>query len=164
MSVGCKIKVIVTFIQELILRSKNVVVSRRVNTRLQRLPCHTLTVDHLENLPGCAQQNILNLLSTQRNPTVLAKLLRGRNTYISSLHRCKKIHPCWKSSNLVTGCGWLGRRIVSMAAIKKDHTLSSHWRGMMDDYLKVWQVLHWWGSSHYPSSSAPPLSVFFFLS
>lgn len=32
-----------------------------------------------------------------------------------------------------------------MAAIKKDHTLSSHWRGMMDDYLKVWQVLRWRG-------------------
>ena len=43
-----------------------------------------------------------------------------------------------------------------MAAIKKDHTLSSHWRGMMDDYLKVWQVLRWWGSSHYPSFSRRP--------
>lgn len=30
--------------------------------------------------------------------------------------------PRHKSSNLVTGCGWQWRRIVSMAAIKKHHT------------------------------------------
>lgn len=42
-----------------------------------------------------------------------------------------------------------------MATIKKDHTFSSHWRDMMDDYLKVWQVLQWWGSAWYPSHSAP---------
>lgn len=46
-----------------------------------------------------------------------------------------------------------------MAAIKKDHTLSGRWQGMMDDYLKVWQVLHRWGSSHSPPPH--PLSLSF---
>ena len=66
------------------------------------------------------------------------------------------MYPRCNSSNLVTGCGWRGRRIVSMATIKKDHTLPSHWRDMMDDYLKVWQVLQWWGGSHYIFPALPP--------
>lgn len=40
-----------------------------------------------------------------------------------------------------------------MAAIKKDHTPSSHQQDMMDDYLKVWQVLEWWGSLSFLSLS-----------
>ncbi len=73
--------------------------------------------------------HFLHLLSTHRNHTFLGKkkLLRGKNAHISSLHRCNRMYLHCKSSNFVTGCGWRGRRIVSMAAIKKDHTLSSHW-------------------------------------
>lgn len=41
--------------------------------------------------------------------------------------------------------------------LKRTTHLSSRWRGMMDDYLKVWQVRHRWGSSHFPS--LPPICL-----
>ncbi len=57
-----------------------------------------------------------------------------------SLSHTHKHHFC-----LVTACGWERRRLVSIVSIKKDHT--GQRPAMMDDYLKVWQVLGWWGSA-----------------
>ncbi len=57
-----------------------------------------------------------------------------------SLSRTHAHHFC-----LVTACGWERRRLVSIVSIKKDHI--GQRPAMMDDYLKVWQVLGWWGSA-----------------